>query len=395
MQDNINNRTIFCRDNIDILQGINSDSIDLIYLDPPFNKNKVFTAISGSAAEGAEFADIFRFADIKKQWLATIKEKQPKASILLNAVKTISGKHSYHFCYLAYMAIRLMACYRILKQTGSIYLHCDSTMSHYLKLLMDCIFGEENFCNDIIWQRNDKRGKGSQFKSKKFGNNTDNILFYSKSDKYHLQTTLWDETHIAQKFDKSDEKGRLYYTGIPIFCAKNMGARPNLCYQWRGFENPHPSGWRLSKARIEEEYQKGNIIISNDGKKIERRKYLDDYDGEPIDNHWTDIARISTSTEATGYPTQKPLALLERIIKASSNEGDMVLDPFCGSATSCVAAEKLNRQWIGIDISAKSYELLQLRLQTETDCALSDVNYQSTPPKRTDINTTIEAYGVS
>ncbi len=385
MQDNINNRTIFCRDNIDILQGINSDSIDLIYLDPPFNKKKTFTAISGSLAEGAAFDDIFRPTDVKQTWLTTIKETHVKATIFLNAIKTISGKNSYHFCYLAYMAIRLMACYRILKQTGCIYLHCDATMSHYLKMLMDCIFGEENFRNDIIWQRNDKRGKGSQHKSKKFGNNTDNILFYSKSDKYHLQTTLWDEEHIADKFNKTDEKTRPYYTGIPIFCAKSMGARPNLCYEWRGFKNPYPSGWRLSKARIEEEYQKGNIVISADGRKIERRKYLDDYDGDPMDNNWTDIARISTSNEATGYPTQKPLALLERIIKASSKEGDMVLDPFCGSATTCIAAEKLNRQWIGIDISAKSYDLLQLRLQSETDCSLGDVIQRTTMPKRSDI----------
>ncbi|MCH9844767.1 MAG: GIY-YIG nuclease family protein [Alphaproteobacteria bacterium] len=386
MQDNINNRTIFCRDNIDILQGINSDSIDLIYLDPPFNKNKTFTAPIGSSAEGAAFDDIFRAADVKEEWLEVIKKNQPKASIFLNSIKNISGKNSYNFCYLAYMAIRLMACYRILKQTGSIYLHCDSTMSHYLKLLMDCIFSEDNFRNEIIWQRNDKRGKGSQFKSRKFGSNTDTILFYTKSNDYILQATLWREENISKKFDKSDEKGRLYYTGIPIFRAKSMGARPNLCYQWRGFISPHPSGWRLSKERLEEEYQKGNIIISTDGKKIERRKYLDDYDGEPMDNNWTDIARISTSNEATGYPTQKPLALLERIIKASSNEGDMVLDPFCGCATTCVAAEKLNRQWVGIDVSHKAYELVQIRLQKEIGYLLGDVHYHTTPPKRTDIN---------
>ena len=391
MQSTLNNRTIFCRDNIDVLGGIDSETIDLIYLDPPFNKKKVFTAPIGSSAEGAEFSDIFREEDVKEEWLLTIKEDSEKLHNFLTGIRQIDGRASYNFCYLAYMAIRLIECHRVLKGTGSLYLHCDPTMSHYLKVVLDCIFGEANFRNEIVWQRNDRRGKGSQHKSKKFGANTDSILFYTKSDLsfFYPYEDMSDED-IYHKFNKTDEQGRRYYTGIPIFRAKSMGERPNLCYEWKGFKNPYPSGWRLSKERLEEEYQKGNIVIRSDGS-LERRKYLDEYEGSPIDNNWVDIPRVGAhSKERTGYPTQKPIALLERIIKASSNEGDIVLDPFCGCATTCIAAEKMGRQWVGIDVSVKAYDLVRERLEKEIDnpnklsLFRNKPNFNTQAPKRTD-----------
>ena len=312
---NISNRTIFCKDNLDVLQGINSKSVDLIYLDPPFNKNKIFTAPIGSSAEGASFKDYFREKDIKDEWVETIKEDHIELYNFLNGVKSISNsKHYlYNYCYLCYMAIRLIEMRRILKDTGSIYFHCDPTVSHYVKIMMDTIFGEDNFRNEIVWQRNDKRGKGSQFNSKKYGANTDTILFYTKTDNFTFSMrNVIDisEKAVLQKFNKKDDQERLYYTGIPIFRSKSMGKRHNLCYEWKGFKNPYPSGWRLSKERLEEEYQKGNIIIKENGK-LERRKYLDSYKGEVIDNNWTDIPRV-IGKESTGYPTQKPLSLLER-----------------------------------------------------------------------------------
>ncbi|MCY4302291.1 MAG: DNA methyltransferase, partial [Aestuariivita sp.] len=146
---NVPNRTIFCDDNLDVLREINSGCIDLIYLDPPFNKNKRFTAPIGSSAEGAEFDDIFREEDVKDEWLVTIKEDQPELYHYLNGIQGVGN--SYNFAYLAYMAIRLLECHRLLKETGSIYFHCDPTMSHYLKTLMDCVFGEGNFRNEIVW----------------------------------------------------------------------------------------------------------------------------------------------------------------------------------------------------------------------------------------------------
>ena len=149
LQANIKNRTIFCRDNLEVLQGIDSNCIDLIYIDPPFNKKKIFTAPIGSSAEGAEFRDIFREEDIKDEWIETIKQDQENVYSYLAGIKNYSNK--YNYCYLCYMAIRLIEMHRILKSTGSMYLHCDTTMSHYLKLLLDCIFGEQEFRNEIIW----------------------------------------------------------------------------------------------------------------------------------------------------------------------------------------------------------------------------------------------------
>ena len=389
---NIKNRTIFCKDNLDVLQGINSESVDLIYLDPPFNKKKTFTAPIGSSAEGASFKDYFREEDIKDEWVETIKEDHIELYNFLNGVKSISNSkyYLYNYCYLCYMAIRLIEMRRVLKDMGSIYLHCDPTMSHYIKITMDTIFGEDNFRNEIVWQRNDKRGKGSQFDSKKYGANTDTILFYTKTDNFIFSmrnVVDISEKEILQKFNKKDDQERLYYTGIPIFRSKGMGERPNLCYEWRGFKNPYPSGWRLSKERLEEEYQKGNIIIKENGK-LERRKYLDNYNGEVLDNNWTDIHRV-VGKESTGYPTQKPLKLLERIIKASSKEGDVIIDPFCGCATTCVASEKLNRKWIGIDISHRAHSLVKERLNKEVTSDLfteKDIAFYTDPPKRTDRN---------
>ena len=320
MQSTLKNRTIFCHDNLEILENINSNSIDLIYLDPPFNKKKVFTAPTGSAAAGASFSDIFREKDIKEDWLQTIKEDSEKLYNFLSGVKNIDGKKSYNFCYLVYMAIRLIECHRILKDTGSVYLHCDQTMSHYLKLLLDCIFGESNFRNEIIWSY--QTGGVSK---KWFGKKHDVILFYSKKENYFI--------NLENVKEKRTEKS--------LKRAKN------------------PSGARFS---------------SNNENRL------------PFDV-WNIQALNSMAKERTGYPTQKPVALLEKIINASSNEGDIVLDPFCGCATTCIAAEKLNRKWIGIDVSIKAYDLVRERLQKEIKSDLfakKDVNFSTIPPARTD-----------
>ena len=326
MQETLKNRTIFCHDNLEVICGINSNSIDLIYLDPPFNKKKVFTAPTGSAASGASFSDIFREKDIKEDWLQTIKEDNERLYNFLSGVKNIDGKKSYNFCYLVYMAIRLIECYRILKETGSIYLHCDPTMSHYIKIVMDCIFWEGNFRNEIIWCYS---GPGNV--SKWFPRKHDTVLFYGKTEK-----ASFNPQRIAHK------------SGL------------------------HNKGTVFGKIDIDE-------------KKIEAKENA----GKLIEDWWSGIgagAHISKH-ERTGYPTQKPLALLERIIRASSNEGDIVLDPFCGCATTCIAAEKLNRKWIGIDVSIKAYEIVKERLQKEIKSDLFDkknINFSTEPPARTD-----------
>ena len=348
MDSNIKNRTIFCRDNIDILQAINSNSIDLIYLDPPFNTKKKFTAPIGSSAEGASFLDIFTEKDIKEEWLQTIKEDHEKTYVLLNSTRNLEGRTSYNFCYLAYMAIRLIECQRVLKDTGSLYLHCDPTMSHYLKLLLDCIFGESNFRNEIIWHYPNRFSRLGNF----FSFMNDTLFFYSKTDNY-------------------------------IF--ENLAAKPSdrtmKSYE-RGWDAP-------ADALLVYDEEKAHAKIIEYEQKNKRIKYVNPKQIN-MGNVWTDINIInSQAKERTGYPTQKPLALLERIIKASSNEGDIVLDPFCGCATTCVAAEQLNRQWVGIDISVKAYELVQKRLAKEVEWEGSLfqenlVSFKTDIPKRTD-----------
>ncbi len=310
---NVPNRTIFCGDNLDVLRGINSECIDLIYLDPPFNKNKKFTAPIGSSAEGAEFSDIFRQEDVKDEWLGTIKEDHPELYHYLNGIRGV-GK-SYNFAYLAYMAIRLIECWRVLKPTGSIYLHCDPTMSHYLKTTMDCVFDEDGFRNELVWCYT-----GPSNVRKYFPRKHDVILFYA-----------------MQKSNFNRDAVRVPY-------------------------NPETMARR---GRVE-----GAQSIISPSAETQQRRSRETVtklfgDGKVPEDWWLDISALTNQVERIGYPTQKPLALLDRIIKASSNEGDMVLDPFCGCATTCVAAERLGRQWIGIDVSFKAYELVKERLKKE------------------------------
>jgi DNA modification methylase len=372
--------TLFTNDNLFVLYGLNSEIADLIYLDPPFNSKRTYSAPIGTKSAGASFKDMWTWDDVNEAYLDKLAESHQSTVDFINS---ITGAHSRPMkAYITYMTQRLIELHRILKPTGSIYLHCDPTASHYLKIILDNIFGKSNFRNEIIWQRNDGRAKGSQHKAKKFGANTDTIFFYTKSDDFYFNNKVVVKND--EKFNKVDKNGRRYYTGIPIFRSKSMGPRPNLCYEWRGFSSPYSSGWRLSKERLEEEYQKGNVVIK-DGK-LERRKYEDEYEGVPLDNNWIDIPR-AIGKEATGYPTQKPLALLYRIIEASTKEGDLVLDPFCGCATTCVASQQLGRKWMGIDIEKQAVRVLIERLD-ETGGGLLENDkfvHRLDVPQRTDV----------
>ncbi|MBC6399744.1 MAG: GIY-YIG nuclease family protein [Ekhidna sp.] len=347
---NIENRTIFCHDNLDVLKGINSDCINLIYADPPFNKKKTFTAPVGSSAEGASFSDIFLEKDIKEEWLKDIEEDHYAIHKLLSAVKDIEGKSSYNFCYLAYMAVRLMECHRILKDTGSMYLHCDSTMCHYLKLLLDCIFGEKNFMNEIVWCYRKWANAAEHFQK-----NHDILLVYTKKYRRHFFEKLYNKNTPQQK---KMERG--YDVNVV-----QDGVKQLLVYD-------------KEKAKEKIESGKYNRVVYRDGKS---KVALQDWWEIPILN--------SQAKERLGYPTQKPLALLERIIRASSSEDDMVLDPFCGCATTCVAAERLKRKWIGIDVSVKAYELVKERLGKEVENRGTLfyeklVRFNTDPPTRND-----------
>ena len=377
---NVKNRTVFSNDNLLILRGLDTESVDLIYLDPPFNSNRNYAAPIGSEAAGAAFKDTWTLSDVDTAWHGEIADREPALYQAIHAAELTHGKGMKS--YLIMMAVRLLEMKRCLKSTGSIYLHCDPTASHYLKVMMDSIFGKNNFRSEVTWKRATSTQKGSQHRSTRWGNNADILLYYAASSATSLRPErALTEAEIVKKFKHIDENGERYNKSIPIWRSPNMGERPNLCYEWRGFVNPHPSGWRLSKERLEEEYQKGNIVIRPDGK-LERRKYLKDYKGTSYGNIWDDVLPPARE-ERTGYPTQKPIALLERIIKASSNEGDIVLDPFCGCATTCVAAERLGRQWIGIDISEKAVALVRMRLEKESGL-FGPVLHRTDIPKRSE-----------
>ena len=340
---NIKNRTIFCKDNLDVLRGINSESVDLIYLDPPFNKKKTFTAPIGSSAEGASFKDYFREEDVKDEWVETIKEDHIELYNFLNGAKSISNsKHYlYNYCYLCYMAIRLIEMRRVLKDTGSIYFHCDPTMSHYIKIMMDTIFGEKNFVNEIVWHY-----RAGTARKKGLGKKHDIIFYYIKDINSDWIFNVWKEK-------------------IP----ENQYYRYNL---------------------MDDEGNRYRLGGSNDTTKYFLK------DGRQATDTWVDINIINKNAkERKGYPTQKPLKLLERIIKESSKENDVILDPFCGCATTCIASEKLNRKWVGIDISVKAYDLVRDRLTEEVEGKFDfqskngngiKVHFSTDSPKRTDRN---------
>ena len=298
---NIANRTIFVRDNLDVLSGINDSCIDLIYLDPPFNSNRKFAAPAGSKAAGASFVDAWTLDMINAAWVDVIQAERPKLAALIKGIGEVNGNSDK--AYLIFMARRLLEMHRVLKDTGSIYLHCDQTMSHSLKLLMDFIFGKKNFKNHLAWCY-----KENETATKFFPRKHDHILFYTKTNDYVFNVLRGEITEAqAKRYNHIDEKGNRW---------ANMKGKKRML----------EGGARL--------------------------------------RDWWDLP-ITQKKERTGYPTQKPIALLERIIAASSNKGDLVLDPFCGCATAGVAAERLERQWIGVDLSDKSVDLIRERLEAE------------------------------
>ena len=372
MEPNWNNRTLFHGDNLEFLRGMNSESVHLIATDPPFNKGKDFHATPDSLAAGAKFQDRWSWEkDAHQEWVDQISDDHPT---LMEAIKSARYAHSDGMgAFMCFMAVRLLAMRRVLRDDGSIYLHCDPTASHYLKAVMDAVFGWKKFRNEIVWHYD-----GPQRPSRRnFGSKHDIILRYSKAKKYYS-----DPGGIAP-FSKlsSDEltkyrrlpDGRYYYT------------TPKGDYTEESIERLR------SEDRIEEtktgKVRVRHFLVSDSSGNVGRRKQLHDV--------WSDIPSIGHAggKERLGYPTQKPLALLNRIIAASSNEGDVVLDPFAGCATTCVAAERLGRQWVGIDIWDKAHETVIQRLQKEglavdgdsgEALPFGDVHYVTEPPERTD-----------
>lgn len=336
---------IYCGDNLQIMREFPDECIDLIYLDPPFFSGRNYEVIWNDEPRA--------FSDTAKHF-----KKERPISDEENAYeeRNSGGVNNY----LLWMVDRLKEMHRILKPTGSIYLHCDWHASHYLKVEMDKIFGYNNFRNEIVWKRT-HYSKTSQHQNIKFSVLNDNILFYSKSGNYTFNFNsvkrILSKDELLEKYDKIDEIGR-YRVGS-LLRGASMGERPNLSYEYKGYVSDK-YGWRVSKDRLIEIDNKGNLGWTKN-KKPFRKHRIEEDNGEPISNIWDDIKRINQK-ESKGYPTQKPEALLERIIKASSNEGDWVLDPFCGCGTTVAVADRLKRRYIGIDISKKACDIIAERI---------------------------------
>ena len=359
---------LYFGDNLPILREHIADaSVDLIYLDPPFNSNAnyniLFRERSGeqSAAQITAFRDTWRWSiESEAAYLEVIQHGPQQLARLLAAMRDFLGQNDM-MAYLTMMAQRMIEMHRVLKPTGSIYLHCDPTAGHYLKTLMDSVFGARNFINEISWQRSQNRSAISR----RFRRAHDLILFYGRGTDYRFTMQYRELSAESQKlYSGLDERG--YYRLVPLLVSGRRGGVTGM--PWRGID-PNEQGrdgmhWVTVHDNLED-YDADNLIHWPAGGGLPNLKYyMEDSPGSPMSDYWYDIRPIqSRSRESLGYPTQKPEALLERIIRAGSSEGDLVLDPFCGCGTAMTVAERLNRRWIGIDITHLAVSLMKNRLR--------------------------------
>ena len=366
---------LYFGDNLPILrENIADESVDLIYLDPPFNSNATYNVLfrerSGedSAAQITAFEDTWRWSIESEIAFKDVVTSGPeKLGDLLQSMRSFLGQNDV-MAYLTMMAQRMAELHRVLKPTGSIHLHCDPTASHYLKLMMDAMFGQRNFRNEIVWRRygaHNDAGQGSEH----FGRIHDVIFVYGKSD-----TVIWnqefvplDESYIKSTYRQIDNESGRQFSTTPL-TGPGGAEKGNPVYEWNG----HTRAWRYSKETMQQLHDEGRLYYSKTG--YPRGKlYLDESKGVPIQDIWTDISSLSgRHKERLNFQTQKPEALLERIINASSNEGDVVLDPFCGCGTAITVAERLNRRWIGIDITHLAISLMKSRLRDTFGSGLAD-----------------------
>ena len=355
---------LYYGDNLEVLRKyIADESVDLIYLDPPFNSQANYNILykeqngSQSASQIKAFSDFWHWdeeAQETYEYLLDTRNVQSSVAVAVKAIIDLIGKNDVS-AYLVMMTVRLVELRRVLKETGSIYLHCDPTASHYLKIIMDVIFHPENFRNEIVWRRSHPKGLAFT----RFASDHDIILVYAKYNeraKWHLVYKRYDEKEVARQYSHVDENGRRYQ--LTSLLNPNLN-RPNLTYEFKGVTRV----WRWTKERMMEEDARGRIAVPKGGKGIPRYiRYLDEQEGIPVDDIWEDI-EFAKGDERLGYPTQKPLMLMERIIEASSDKDSVILDPFCGCGTALDAAEKLHREWIGIDITHLAINVIKKRLR--------------------------------
>lgn len=352
-------------DNLDVLRGFAPESVDLVYLDPPFNSNANYNVLFKSPQGQESQAQIEAFEDTwhwgeqaEGEYRELLRQENTDVAQMMEALRRFLGENDM-MAYLTMMANRLLKLHAVLKPTGSLYLHCDPTASHYLKMVLDGVFGKEHFQNELVWGRTGAKAHAYT----RFASGHDVIFFYSKSGEavWNPQFTPHRKEYVESHYGSIEEGTGRRFT-LDNLMNPNPD-RPNLTYEF-----PPGSGmvkvWRWTKERMMKAYEEGLVYIPPKGGVPRYKRYLDEMAGTPLTSVWTDIPPInSQAQERLGYPTQKPLALLERIILASSNPGDVVLDPFCGCGTALHAAQKLGRQWIGIDITHLAISLIEKRLR--------------------------------
>lgn len=313
---------LYCNDNLERLNHLSSESVDLIYLDPPFFSNRIYEVIWGDEAEVRSFED---------RWEGGIQH------------------------YIGWMQERVVELHRVLKSTGSLYLHCDPSASHYLKVMLDAILGQARFQNEIAWQRS-----GAKNDAKRYGRCHDVIFFYTKSNSFtwHDQFTEFDDASIRKNYTMVEAETGRRYRHSDLTAGKAGG---DVDFEWNGIRPYKRRHWAYSREHLDQMLADGRIEFRRTGMPVMKR-YLDEQPGVPLQDVWTDIRLTSAAPERLGYPTQKPEALLERILLASSRPGDVVLDPFCGCGTTIAVAQRLHREWVGIDISPTAIDVMRRRL---------------------------------
>lgn len=359
---------LFYGDNLDVLRRyVGDESVDLVYLDPPFNSNANYNVLFSEQDGARSTAQIKAFGDTW-QWdreAAAAYEQTVEAggdlSRTMQAFRTILS-HSNMLAYLAMMAPRLRELHRTMRPTASLYLHCDPTASHYLKLLLDSVFGPRCFRSEIIWKRSSAHSDTKQGR-RIHGHIHDVLLFYTKGDQWTWNPlfTPYDDAYVESKYRHVEpETGRRYRLS-DLTAAKPGG---DTSYEWHGRRPYRGRYWAYSREKMDAFEAEGRIRFPNKPDGVpELKRYLDEQSGVPLQDLWTDLDPINAkAAERLGYPTQKPESLLERVIESSSNEGEVVLDPFCGCGTAVAVAEKLNRNWIGIDLTYLATHLIKSRL---------------------------------
>jgi DNA modification methylase len=357
---------LYYGDNFDVLpRYVREESVDLIYLDPPFNSRQSYNVLfaekdgSKSSSQIHAFVDTWEWnIDAQRSYEYVLETIGGPVAAAMRAFRTYLGTTDI-MAYLAMMAPRLVELKRVLKETGSIYLHCDPTASHYLKILMDSVYGTQNFLSEIIWKRSSAHSDGKQGR-KQHGRIHDVILFYSKGPnwKWNTQYVSYDAEYLKKFYRHVEEgTGRRYTLGD--LTGPGGAAKGNPEFEILGVKR----FWRFSEKRVAELFEEGRIVQQRPDSVPRYKRYLDEMEGVPLQDVWTDIPPIGAqAAERLGYPTQKPEALLDRIIRTSSSEGDVVLDPFCGCGTTVQVAQGLNRRWIGIDITHLAIGLIKKRL---------------------------------